>query len=219
MSDSSDWRVPAIFAFGVIFICAVLAVAIWIPNPTQFSKLVFGLVAALSAGGVAALIPGSFGIELPVGIKAAGGLGVFALVFYAFWQMPSSSDVVSDLPRGVETGWIFVGYVDKASGAFREGPYVSVTWTSQKMRDKFVEDGDKIKLNVARELIIKDYKNGGGNPLASPTTIPGGIVRPVDHTAITLPKSTEWIVRDAVVSGFSDSPRSANWVRIAAIPQ
>jgi hypothetical protein len=215
----SRWQLPAIFAFGVIFLAVMLGIAIFQPNPTPFSRLIFGLVAALAGGAIAALIPGAFSIELPVQIRAGGAIGVTALVFFVFWQgFPNAQVVRPPLPNGIETGWIFVGYVDKNSGGYTEGPYVGVTNTNQKLREKYVEAGDEIVLKVDRELIITDYKNGGGNAFKSPTEIPGGSLRPADRTGFNLPKGSEWIVRDVVLAGFLQSASDANWIRISEIP-
>ncbi|MDW9439254.1 MULTISPECIES: esterase/lipase family protein [Sinorhizobium] len=119
----------------------------------------------------------------------------------------------------VGTGWIFVGYVDKKTGYFKEGPYVEVVFTNQKIRERFVDLGDHVELTVSRELIIKDYKDGGGEPLASPTSIPGGILRSVDRTGIILTKRTRWLVSDVVLAGFSNSEVEANWIRLREVPQ
>lgn len=219
-SGGPSWQVVAIFAFGVVFLLILLGIAIFQPNPTPFSRLIFGLVAALAAGGIAGLIPGTITVQLPVKVKAGGAIGVTALVFFAFWYgFPSSAPTTDALPSGIETGWVFAGYVDKNTGDYIEGPYVSVTGTNRKLREKFIEIGDEIALKVERELIITDYKSDGGNALKSPTEIAGGAIRPSDRTGFKLAKGSRWVVRDVVLAGFTQSSANANWIRIAAIPQ
>lgn len=220
IESSFRWKLPVMFAFGVVFVVVMLVVAIIQPNPTPFSKLVFGLVAALAAGGIAIFIPGAITVDLPIGAKAGGAIGVTALVFFAFWKgIPDHTSDHFHFPSIIETGWIFVGYVDKNTGSFTEGPYVRLIDSNRKLREKYVEIGDKIALNVARELIIADYKNGGGEPMVSPTLILGGAIRPVDRTGIKLPKDSHWVVRDVALAGFATSASAANWIRISEIPE
>ncbi|MGO7055956.1 esterase/lipase family protein [Rhizobium ruizarguesonis] len=119
----------------------------------------------------------------------------------------------------VETGWVFIGYVDKELGHFKEGPYIKVVSTNKRVPGRFVELGDQIDLTVKRELIIKDYHNGSSQPLASPTTIPGGVLRPDDKTGIILPMATRWLVSDVVLAGFDTSEVLASWVRLREVPQ
>jgi hypothetical protein len=76
--------VIAVWVFGLIFISAVLLLAIRFPNPTAFQFLVFRVVMALAAGGVAAGIPGFFNLETDIPgltIRAGGALAVFVLIY------------------------------------------------------------------------------------------------------------------------------------------
>ena len=70
------------FVFGVVFLIAVLALAVFIPNPTPFQYTVFRIVLALAAGGVAAMIPGFIRAEVPKYVQAGGALAVFVIVFF-----------------------------------------------------------------------------------------------------------------------------------------
>jgi hypothetical protein len=79
--SSPTWERVAIFAFGVIFVGALLAVAIFCPNPTQFQYTVFRIILALAAAGIAALIPGLIKVKIP-GVRAGGALAVFVFVYY-----------------------------------------------------------------------------------------------------------------------------------------
>lgn len=79
---STDVIVVSIF--GLIFISAVLLLAIRFPNPTAFQFLVFRVVMSLAAGGVAAGIPGflNFSTDVPgMTIRAGGALAVFILIY------------------------------------------------------------------------------------------------------------------------------------------
>jgi hypothetical protein len=74
------------FAFGAIFIGAILALAVFIPNPTPTQYHVFTVVMALAAGGITTVMAGminvrvSFGQRLTIG--ATGALGVFVIVYF-----------------------------------------------------------------------------------------------------------------------------------------
>lgn len=213
------WQLVTIFVFGVVFISVILVVAIWVPNPVAFQKLVFGLVAALAAAGIAALIPGRFGFATPAGVKAIGAIAVFGAVFYAFLTLPAAvppPDLRGRFPGQLETGWIFAGYVNKESGKFSEGPYANLA-KDPKIDPVFVA-GNQIEILANRELIIKNYKSADADPLASPITIPGGVLRPADRTAVTIEEGKLWVVRDVSRGNFIGNIQQAVWLRISEIP-
>ncbi len=70
------------FTFGVIFVTALLVLAVKFPEPTSFQYMVFRIVLALAAGGVGAMIPGFLKVEVKPGIRAGGALAVFVIVFF-----------------------------------------------------------------------------------------------------------------------------------------
>jgi hypothetical protein len=72
----------AAFGFGIAFVGVMLAIAFVISNPTPFQYLVFRIVLALAAAGIAAMIPGFLHVSFPPVIQAGGGLAVFAIVFF-----------------------------------------------------------------------------------------------------------------------------------------
>ncbi|HTG34132.1 MAG TPA: hypothetical protein VLB76_14485 [Thermoanaerobaculia bacterium] len=72
----------AAFAFGVIFVIVLLALALFVSNPTPFQYIVFRVVLALAAAGVAAMIPGFLQIQIAQWIRAGGALAVFVIVFF-----------------------------------------------------------------------------------------------------------------------------------------
>ncbi|TPO13732.1 hypothetical protein [Mesorhizobium sp. B1-1-5] len=213
-----QWEKVAIFAFGVVFIAIMLAIAIWMPEPAPFPRLVFGLVCSLCAGAIATLIPGQFGLSLPLGVRAVGGIAVFGFVFMAFQNLAGGPipDHKGRFPKGIDTGWIFAGYIDAASGKYKGDHYAAPVNSS--VSDPVFEKGDKINVLANRELIIKDYKSASAQPFASPTTIPGGVLRQVDRTSISIEKGTNWVVMDVVRAGFVGNDQMATWLRIGEIP-
>ena len=81
-AESRSKERGAAFAFGVVAVGTILVLAVAIPEPKPFQYLVFRIVLAIAVAGVAAMIPGLFEIDVPVGVKAGGALGVFAAVFF-----------------------------------------------------------------------------------------------------------------------------------------
>lgn len=76
----------AVFAFGVIFLSAILVLVVLIPMPTTAQFFAFRLTMALSAAGIGALLPGFLRLDIPLafqgGIRAGGALALFASVWF-----------------------------------------------------------------------------------------------------------------------------------------
>lgn len=70
------------FVFGVVFVVAMLVLAIFIPNPTAFQYTVFRIVLALAAGGVVAMFPGFITAQVANSVRAGGALAVFVVVYF-----------------------------------------------------------------------------------------------------------------------------------------
>jgi hypothetical protein len=74
------------YVFGAVFVIAILALVVIIPNPTPVQYHFFVIVMSLAAGGVATVMTGmidvraSFGKKLAIG--ATGALAVFVIVFF-----------------------------------------------------------------------------------------------------------------------------------------
>ncbi len=73
------------FSFGVVFVIVMLALAILVPNPTEFQYVVFRVVLSLAAAGVGGILSGfltvTFGEAAKPWLQAGGGLAVFAVVY------------------------------------------------------------------------------------------------------------------------------------------
>lgn len=76
----------AVFAFGVIFLTAILVLVVLIPTPTTVQFFAFRLTMALSAAGIGALLPGFLNLDVPLpvkgGVRAGGALALFASVWF-----------------------------------------------------------------------------------------------------------------------------------------
>jgi VIT1/CCC1 family predicted Fe2+/Mn2+ transporter len=74
------------YCFGALFVIGILALVVFIPNPTRTQYHFFAVVLALAAGGIATVMTGmidvraSFGKKLAIG--ATGALAVFVIVFF-----------------------------------------------------------------------------------------------------------------------------------------
>ena len=68
--------------FGVAFILMLLLIAVFCPNPTSFQCLVFRVVLALAAAGVAAMISGFLTVHVGTVIKASGAIAVFVIIYF-----------------------------------------------------------------------------------------------------------------------------------------
>lgn len=70
------------FAFGVVFLTVMLAIALLEPNPTPFQYLVFRTTLALAAGGVVAMIPGFLQAQVGNAVRAGGAVSAFVVIFF-----------------------------------------------------------------------------------------------------------------------------------------
>jgi hypothetical protein len=96
------------FVFGAVFICALLVLAVAIPNPTDQQFEIFRIVIAIAVAGAAAVIPGVLDARLRQGrglaITASGAFAVFVITYFyspARWATHATGDnhVVSQ-PEG-----------------------------------------------------------------------------------------------------------------------
>ncbi|MCB1176391.1 MAG: hypothetical protein KDK36_02320 [Leptospiraceae bacterium] len=70
------------FIAGLVLLIILLVTIFFIKDPSPFQYLVFRVIIALSAAGLAALLPGFLSVETKGGIKAGGALGVFVIVYF-----------------------------------------------------------------------------------------------------------------------------------------
>lgn len=81
-SSPSRWEKPAAVGFGVAFMVALLALAIFVPNPTAFQYEVFRIVLSVGVAGFAACIPGLINVRLGGVLQAAGPLQYLPLFIF-----------------------------------------------------------------------------------------------------------------------------------------
>lgn len=115
----------AVFAFGVIFVIALLVLAIEFPKPEPFQYQVFKIVLALAAAGVAAMIPGFIEVDIPNWVKAGGALAVFVLVMYK-----NPAELISKpLPEHIKGNVILMdGYKEYGRSGYKFATQKIVAW-------------------------------------------------------------------------------------------
>ncbi len=67
---------------GVIFVTAILVLAIFIPAPSPFQYLIFRVVLSLASAGFVSMTPGFLDVKIANWVRAGGALAVFVLVFF-----------------------------------------------------------------------------------------------------------------------------------------
>jgi hypothetical protein len=82
MATSAGYERIAVFAFGVVFVVALLVLAIAFPDPTIFQYTVFRIVLALATSGVAAFVPGFLEVDVGNWVRAGGAIAVFAIIYF-----------------------------------------------------------------------------------------------------------------------------------------
>jgi hypothetical protein len=80
--SSSKMKTIMSYAFGAVFICLVLIIALTNPQPSRFQSAVFWAVLAMALAGVASVIPGFIEVKFRTWLFAGGPLAVFAIVYF-----------------------------------------------------------------------------------------------------------------------------------------
>jgi len=82
LSKSHHWEKVAVFAFGVVFITALLAVALFFKDFTPESYSIFRIIIALAAAGIGAVIPGFLDVQMKGFLRAGGAMALFVIVYF-----------------------------------------------------------------------------------------------------------------------------------------
>jgi hypothetical protein len=75
------WERVATFAIGIVFVATLLAIALSVPNPTDFQIFTFRVVLALAAAALGALIPGFIDVRFRGWLRAGGAIALFVIVY------------------------------------------------------------------------------------------------------------------------------------------
>jgi len=89
--EAEPTRVWLAYVSGCMFTVAVLILAVFIPNPTNFQRQVFAVLMAFSIAALTSVLPGMLDVKLSWGTKmvisATSALAVFVIVFFCLPAM------------------------------------------------------------------------------------------------------------------------------------
>lgn len=86
-NKKSKWESWGQGIVGLLLLGVTLYIAIAIPNPTQYQRGVFWVVASIAAGASAFFLTGTIEYTNKLGIKAVGGCAIFAIMFFGVPKM------------------------------------------------------------------------------------------------------------------------------------
>ncbi len=154
----------AVFVFGIVFLVAMLVLAINFPEPTTFQYEVFKVVLALAAAGVAAMVPGFLEVTVPGWAKAGGAIAVFVLIMY---KSPASLVVPKPSPMATlnvqvdpDTVGIAPGKHQAVTYRFREVNGIPVTVDSQDVR-WLLRDGRVLDASIGNRILGGSFTVAG----------------------------------------------------------
>ena len=104
--------------FGIAFLLALGVLALFVPHPTPFQYLVFRVVLALAAAGVAAMLPGFLEVNIPNWLRAGGALAVFVVVYFY-----NPAALVAPISQPDPTSQFTIGLACKKSEGVRVQTY------------------------------------------------------------------------------------------------
>lgn len=93
--EKSTERLVALIC-GVVFVTAILALAVFIPNPSLFQYNVFRIVLSLAAAGFVSMTPGFIELTVSNWVRAGGALAVFVIVYFY-----NPAALIAQTPPGV----------------------------------------------------------------------------------------------------------------------
>jgi len=128
----AGYELTAVFTFGVIFVVVLLILAIVFPHPTPFQYLVFRIVLALAASGIAALVPGFIEVNVSKWLRAGGAIAIFVLVYFF-----SPADLVTEPARSTKED---SEIVQLALGYSRAGRHAQALVTLKSLIDRSPND-------------------------------------------------------------------------------
>ena len=161
--SAHTWQVVAAFAFGVIFLTAILVIALFIKEPTPLQYQVFWVIVALAAAGVGGILPGFVDFRYKDIARAGGALALFLIVYFEgpTALQPLVPKPVIETPAGdpelAARGWLALVDSHKLDVAYSE---MSQSLKSQVTSQAFEHLSGRYLGNigalVTRELVYTD---------------------------------------------------------------
>jgi hypothetical protein len=100
MRKTQIWEKIGGFSFGVVFVSAMLALNVLIPNPTSTQYETFKIVLALAAAGIGGILAGFIQVSgsfNKLAIRAGGALALFLVVFFIHPGMPEPQEQIHQI--------------------------------------------------------------------------------------------------------------------------
>lgn len=139
----TNWEKIAGFIFGVVFMAAVMLIAVFLKDITVIQYVIFKTVLAIAAAGVVGIFSGSIVTKGSIGnkitIRATGALAVFLLVFIYTPEPPESNEGDT---QNIESGGIgaqHTGSGDINIGISQEAYKQSLKEQESKIRQELKE--------------------------------------------------------------------------------
>lgn len=110
---TANWEKMANYAFGVMFLIALLVIAIQYPDPTASQYAIFKTILAVAAAGIGGILTGFLHIKgtvQKITFRAGGALALFFIVF--FFTPTPPKPVNNEIKQVIE---------DKGTGAIHTG--------------------------------------------------------------------------------------------------
>lgn len=195
------------FVFGVVFTITLLTLAIFLPNPTEFQFIVFRIVLALAAAGVAAMIPGILEVRWSNWIKAGGALGVFVITYLYNPALPTLKDaeITLSIPEVIDfrtnLGHDFSEEQRLSDTAVVTAPFLyrntkRLSKRIEIIREKIIVEFPNNKIDFSWKYFVNQNRENYGKWLgieknSRPFSIPAG--ENIDHETLFTPnKSISW---------------------------
>ena len=106
-SKISSWEKITGFIFGLVFVTALLTLAVVIPEPTPSQYATFKTVLAVAAAGVGGILAGFIHVEgtfQKLSLRSGGALALFIIVFFFTPAVPDSKQDEPAIKQTIESG-------------------------------------------------------------------------------------------------------------------
>ncbi len=121
-SKLSNWEKIAGFAFGVVFLATLLALTVFIPEPSPSQYATFKTILAIAAAGIGGILAGFIEVKgsiQKVSVRAGGALALFVIVFFFTPPPPEAPQDPSSVQQTIEPGG--TGVIHTGSGDIKLG--------------------------------------------------------------------------------------------------
>jgi hypothetical protein len=103
----THWEKITGFIFGLIFVSVLLAITLFIAEPTPSQYATFKTILALAAAGIGGILAGTLHVEGSLqkwSVRAGGAIALFALVYFFSPAPPNATQEQSDVKQTIDDG-------------------------------------------------------------------------------------------------------------------